>query len=200
MSTFFFFSPHWVIFEIELYVKKFLENSIAVSGYLFDESGLTIKVFGMILQVQSSLSGNYKVDSHLNLEHNQKGQLKEESENSPRQLKGPRIGLQTENGLILVFLFDVVRIESSNNYCFVYLSNKQSIFVSKSLKNFERCLGSYHFIRIHNSHIINLNYLDKIVKEGNHYAIMYDGNKLPISRRKYLNVMNLVRNYTMLVI
>lgn len=154
----------------------------------------------MILEVQSSLSGNYKASSSSFSREEQETQVFEEAKNVKHICGGAKIGLQSDNSLYLVSLCDVVRIESSNNYCFIYLSNDQSIFLSKSLKTFEKSLSSYEFVRIHNSHIINLNYLVKITKEGNYFAILYDGNKLPISRRKFPNVMRDVHRFAKLVI
>ena len=104
-----------------------------------------------------------------------------------------KLVLNAEGGIYFVYLSKILRIESTNNYCFVHLISGQSIFISKPLKSFELSLKQNGFYRIHNSHLINLEYLEKLTKDEGHYAIMANGIKLPVSRRKLPELMMYIK-------
>jgi len=137
----------------------------------------------MMLQTQSILSGSYSSD-------NSYSKREYSSEDNPNKNEkegtdpGRKLVLNAECGIYFICLNRIIRIESSNNYCFVHLISGQSLFIAKPLKSFELSLQDSGFYRIHNSHLINLTYLEKLTKDGGNYAIMVDGNRLPISRRK----------------
>ncbi|MGV6829922.1 MAG: LytTR family transcriptional regulator DNA-binding domain-containing protein [Flavobacteriales bacterium] len=48
----------------------------------------------------------------------------------------------------------------------------------------EQILNPYHFSRIHQSHLINLNHLKKYSKKDGGTVKMIDGTILPVSKRK----------------
>ena len=154
-----------------------------VTGYFLKKEEQTDKQHTMMLQTQSILSGSFsRDDSYSRRENGKKGSNKNRDfEDSYSDLK---LVLNAESGIYFIHLSNIIRIESSNNYCFVHLTSGQSLFISKPLKSFEISLQNCGFFRIHNSHLINLNYLEKLTKDGGYYAIMVDGNRLPISRRK----------------
>ena len=56
--------------------------------------------------------------------------------------------------------------------------------ISKTLKEYEELLTEHGFERIHQSHLINLNYLKSYIKKDGGYVIMADESHLPISQRK----------------
>lgn len=79
---------------------------------------------------------------------------------------------------------DVMYLTSSGNYTEIYLQDGSSTLSSKIIKVYEAILCDRNFIRIHNSHIINLDYLVKIEKENGLTCIMKNGTAIPVSRRK----------------
>ena len=95
-----------------------------------------------------------------------------------------RLAVNTTESLTLLNINDIVRCESNRNYTFIYLANKSKLIVSKTLMEFEDVLTKYHFLRIHNSHLINVNYMEKYVKSEGGYIVLLDGTKLPVAIRK----------------
>ena len=53
--------------------------------------------------------------------------------------------------------------------------------ISKNLQYFDEILSEYNFVRVHNSHLINLNYLKKYIKGKYAWAVMKDKSEIPIS-------------------
>ncbi len=82
---------------------------------------------------------------------------------------------------------DICYFQADNNSTDIHLNNGEMITAFKTLKHFEGIL-SYPFIRIHNSYIVNRNYISRI-HTGN--AVCYIKNstiKLPFSKSYKTNV------------
>lgn len=79
---------------------------------------------------------------------------------------------------------DIMYLTSSGNYTELFLENGNSTLSSKIIKVYESLLNERNFVRIHNSHIINLDYLVKIEKENGWICVMKNGTPIPVSRRK----------------
>lgn len=82
---------------------------------------------------------------------------------------------------------DICYLRADNNSTDIYLNNGEMITAFKTLKHFEGAL-SYPFIRIHNSYIVNRNYISRI-HSGN--ALCYIKNsteKLPFSKSYKINI------------
>ncbi len=95
-----------------------------------------------------------------------------------------RIALSNADGVHLFEISDIIRCESLDNYTKFYIKNNKPILISKTLKEYEELLAEHGFERIHQSHLINLNYLKSYIKKDGGYVIMADETHLPISHRK----------------
>ena len=62
--------------------------------------------------------------------------------------------------------------------------------MSKTLKDFENLLEPYNFCRIHNSHLINLEYMKSYDKGKGGYVHLSDGSVVEVSVRKKEDLMN----------
>jgi two-component system, LytTR family, response regulator len=94
-----------------------------------------------------------------------------------------KIAIPTTDGLEFIPIKNILHIESSSNYSKVYFKDRMPILVTKLLKDFEDMLLPYRFYRIHNSHLINLSYIQKYVK-ANGQVVMQDGTIIDVARRK----------------
>ena len=104
-----------------------------------------------------------------------------------------KIAVPTNEGLEFVVIKNIIRIESSSNYSRLYFTNGQSLFVTKLLKDFEELLLPYRFFRVHNSHVINLNYIRKYIRGEGGQVVMDNGDVVDVSRRKkeeFLSLLN----------
>jgi two-component system, LytTR family, response regulator len=95
-----------------------------------------------------------------------------------------RITLATSNGLVFTKTNDISHIESYGNYTFVYLASSERHLVSKNLKEFNEMLPQPPFFRTHQSFILNTEFVKKISTSELVVAIMNNGFKVPIARRK----------------
>ena len=99
-----------------------------------------------------------------------------------RQLN--KITLSSQEGILFLNLDQIVHLESEGSYTTFYLLNKDHHVVSRPMKEFETLLPEDEFFKIHQSHIINLSFVKKILKEDGGYVLMEDGFKAPIARRR----------------
>lgn len=95
-----------------------------------------------------------------------------------------KITLPTGNAYEIVNIKDIIRCEADGSYTVFYLSDKRKLMISFGLKHYEELLPENEFIRVHHHHLINMNHVVRFLKEDGGYAIMSDGSKIEISRRK----------------
>ncbi len=95
-----------------------------------------------------------------------------------------KIALPTLNGYRFVKVQYIVRCESDNNYTIFYLQTNEKIIVTRTLKEYEEMLKNDSFVRVHQSHLINLNHVEQYIKGDGGTAVMSDGSEVEISRRK----------------
>jgi len=103
-----------------------------------------------------------------------------------------KIAVPTNDGLEFIIIKNILRIESSTNYSRLFLINKQSLLVTRLLKDFEELLTPYRFFRVHNSHLINLNYISKYIRGDGGQVVMENGDVVDVSRRKKEEFLSLL--------
>ncbi|GAB3219609.1 response regulator transcription factor [Algoriphagus aestuariicola] len=104
--------------------------------------------------------------------------------NLSRNSERPKVALPSFTGYTFVHVADIVRCESDNTYTTFFLKDKRQIIVSRTLKDCEDMLEGYRFYRIHNSHLINLDYLAEYIKGEGGQVKLIDGTVLDVSRRR----------------
>ncbi|MBK9223286.1 MAG: response regulator transcription factor [Saprospiraceae bacterium] len=103
------------------------------------------------------------------------------------------ISLSTLDGIEFVPIVNIIRLEANGPYTHFYLKNNQKLMISKNLKEYEMMLTDYGFFRIHNSHLINLKEVKKIIKTDGGSAVMSDDSHVSISPRKKDEFMTLIQ-------
>lgn len=108
-----------------------------------------------------------------------------------------KISLPSNDGLTIVELKEIVRLEAAGNYSTVYLANEQSIVVTKTLFQFEEILDGLNFIRIHNTHLINLDYVKRYQRGQGGTVTMNDGTQLAVSRGRKAEFIDALKTYSL---
>ena len=105
-----------------------------------------------------------------------------------------KLVLKTQESVHVVDLNEIIRCEADKNYTFFYLNNGKKILVSRTLKDFEMLLGNHGFFRAQQSHLINLEYIDRYDKQEGGSVIMKDGASVPLSSAKKDQFFQLLEN------
>jgi two-component system LytT family response regulator len=95
-----------------------------------------------------------------------------------------QIALPTFEGLQMVNIDTIISCTSHSNYTKVHLKKGHYLVVSKTLGDVEELLKEYAFIRVHHSHLVNINEIDKWIKIDGGHLVMSDGSRVEVSRHK----------------
>ncbi len=109
-----------------------------------------------------------------------------------------KITLPTGNAYEIVNVKDIVRCEADGSYTYFFLTDKRKLMVSASLKHYEELLPESDFIRVHHHNLINMNHVIRFLKEDGGYAVMTDGSKIEVSRRKKDVFMDRLKSYKLI--
>ena len=80
---------------------------------------------------------------------------------------------------------NVAFINAADIYSRIHIINGEEITIRKALSHMEYELRNYKFYRIHRSYLVNMNYVREIDRDS---IVLKDNKRIPISRRKYMNV------------
>ncbi len=106
-----------------------------------------------------------------------------------------RISLNTQERIAVVDIDQIVRCEADGNNTWFVLASGEKIFVTRTLKQFEQLLAQHQFIRVHQSHLLNLAYIREYVKKDGGYLKLKNGDIVPVSLRKKAEVMELLERW-----
>ncbi|MEZ4792216.1 MAG: LytTR family DNA-binding domain-containing protein [Gelidibacter sp.] len=95
-----------------------------------------------------------------------------------------KISIPTVEGYSFIEVSDIIRCQSDVNYTTIFTIHNKKIIVSKTLKIFEELLADCNFFRVHNSHLINLDYVKKYAKGKGGYVTMVDNTDIEVSTRR----------------
>jgi two-component system LytT family response regulator len=91
-----------------------------------------------------------------------------------------KLVLKTQESVHVVEIDDIIRCESDKNYTLFFFNNSKKILVSKTLKDFDVLLSGLTFFRAQQSHLINLNYVERYDRHDG-TIMMKDGSAIPLA-------------------
>ena len=104
-----------------------------------------------------------------------------------------KIMLSNSDGRNWIEINDIIRCESDGNYTMFYIKNSKPILISKTLKEFVSRFSMFNFERVHQSHLINFNYVKSVTKGTALTIELDDKTVIPVSRRKKEQVVNVLK-------
>jgi len=107
-----------------------------------------------------------------------------------------KIALQQQKEIRYVALTDIIRCEADNTYTFFYLNTGERILVSKGLKEYADMLPTDNFLRIHQSHLVNISFVKSWLKEDGGVLLLTNSDKLPVSRPNREKVKSVLEGFT----
>lgn len=95
-----------------------------------------------------------------------------------------KIAIPTTDGFDFISVSDIVRCEAQGSYTKIHLNDSRSFLISRPLKDYESLLPEDIFFRIHNSHLINLNYIKKYNRGRGGFIELEDNSKIEVATRR----------------
>lgn len=103
-----------------------------------------------------------------------------------------KIVLRTLNTVHVIEIDNIIRCESDRNYTAFYLVDEEKILISRSMKEFDEMLEGHGFLRVHNSHLINLNFVRKFLKDEL-ICVLRDNSSIPVAYRKREELLDAIK-------
>jgi two-component system LytT family response regulator len=69
------------------------------------------------------------------------------------------------------------------------------MLVSKTLKFYADLLKEVGFLKVHQSHLINIKYIKEFIKSDGGYLILRDNSNIPVSVRKRNKVLEALKSF-----
>ncbi|MFZ6050523.1 LytR/AlgR family response regulator transcription factor [Halocola ammonii] len=105
-----------------------------------------------------------------------------------------KITLYHSRGFKVIDDTDIVRLKAESNCTNIYFADGSKYLDTKTLRVYEDFLNPVRFVRIHKSHMINLDFLEEYNSQDGNKVILKDGTELPVSRGRLTNFMDRVKN------
>lgn len=135
----------------------------------------TNELIESIEKAQLSQINQFEIKTKLNNYHN----------NINLQNSNKRITLNTTDSVYSIKIKDIIYCKSDKNYTDIYFRETKKLLISKTLKDFELLLTDFGFFRVHQSFLVNMNYVSHYEKDGlGGNAILENNTKIPVSSRK----------------
>ncbi len=96
----------------------------------------------------------------------------------------PRITLRNSDEIKIISVDQIIRCESDSSYTTFHFIDGSRFLVSKTLKSYSSLLLPFQFMRVHQSHLVNLNQVQSYMKADGGYLLMSDGSEIPVAIRK----------------
>jgi len=101
------------------------------------------------------------------------------------------IAITTNKGLTFIKNSVIIYCLSAGSYTYIYLEDGRKLMVSKNLKEVSAMLDYHHFVRIHNSHLINLYHTCGFINNGKNCVQMSNGEELAVARNRKKDFLEL---------
>jgi len=85
----------------------------------------------------------------------------------------------------LVKTSEILYLEADDNYCRIFLTGKEKILVTKSLKSYEDELSPNIFFRCHKSYLVNISHIKEyVIGRNESKIILNDTTSIQVARRR----------------
>lgn len=119
--------------------------------------------------------------------------LKDLSQNLLHNKQSNRIAISHTKGLKIVDDDTITHLEASGNCTVLYFTDGTRYLDTRTLKIYENLLNPNKFVRVHKSHIINLNMLEEYLNEDGHFVVLKGGIRIPVARNRVSDFVKMLK-------
>ncbi len=168
---------HFKTFPFEVIFVTAYDN-YAIKAIRFSASDYILKP----INLNELISAVEKVCTHISLQ-TENERIRQLYQNTINPANA-RIGIPVSDRIEFVEVKTIIRCQGESNYTHLYFTEKKPLLVAKSLVEFEELLADHGFIRVHKSHLVNMNHVISISKNDGGTLILSNGDSILISRRR----------------
>lgn len=190
--------PDGTGFDILTSIPKIDFKVIFVTGHdEFALKAIKLSAFDYLLKPidKNELKATIERAREMILHDEEVMKLKALQENLNQKKQPKRIILKTAESIHFVAIAEIIRAEADSNYTRFFLSGGKKIMVSRTLKEFVNLLEYSGMIRVHQSHLVNVEFIDRIVKTDGGYIVLKDGSEIPVSPTLKKTVIEKIKEF-----
>jgi two-component system LytT family response regulator len=95
-----------------------------------------------------------------------------------------KLAIPTLEGLHFIDMKDITFCVADGNYTTIHTHQSQKYLISKTLKETEDLIRHPAFFRVHQSYLVNLNFIKQYMKGSGGNLILQDGSNIPVARAR----------------
>ncbi len=112
-----------------------------------------------------------------------------------REKAAKKLVLRTSGDWYVVDVTGIIRCQADNVYTTFFLASGEKIMVSKGLGEYADLLDKYGFVRVHQSHLVNIDFIKKLDKTDGGFLILKDKTEIPVSARRKQMIMDILNRF-----
>lgn len=155
-------------------------DSYAIKAFEFNALDYILKPIE-VKQLGKALEKAKKLVSH---KYITKEELEVVLDNYNKKEEDMKLAIYEASTISFVAVKDIVWCEADGNYTTFYFADGTKKVATKTLKMIELQLPGSLFYRVHQSNVINLNFVKEYCKEEGGYVVLTDNTKINIARRR----------------
>jgi two-component system LytT family response regulator len=95
-----------------------------------------------------------------------------------------KIALPQREGYEFIEVSTIIYCQAEGAYTKVFITDKKTMLISRTLGDVEELLPSEMFQRIHHSTLVNVTYISQFLRTDGGYIVLKNGEKLSVSKAK----------------
>jgi two-component system LytT family response regulator len=152
-------------------VKAFKHNAVDFLLKPIDFNAIIIAIYKVIKRIEMERAFQNQKINNIN------------ALNTVNQ-KNDYVAVASLEKIELIPMTEIIFCKADGKYTVFVLSNGNKIMSSRNLGEYSTILDSSYFFRIHNSYIINLRHISKILKKDGYFCELSNGAILPVAKRR----------------
>lgn len=96
--------------------------------------------------------------------------------------KNKKIAIPLSGKVVFLNIDEIVFCKSDGNYTTIFLKDETSYLYSKKIKDVFELLNAEYIVRVHQSYLVNMNYVKEYVKNEGYYLILENTKTIPVSK------------------
>ncbi|BDS09595.1 LytR/AlgR family response regulator transcription factor [Aureispira anguillae] len=103
---------------------------------------------------------------------------------SPSSAAPKRLALPSKNSFVFLEVNNIMYCLADGSYTTFVCNKHKKYLVAKSMKEYASLLEDLGFVRVHRSAIVNLNYVERLIRTRPQSIVMEDGTSIAIARSR----------------
>lgn len=95
-----------------------------------------------------------------------------------------KIAVPVDQGYLMINISDIVMCTANSNYAVILKNNDKKIIISKPLKYLDELLKTHGFCRVHQSYLININYMESYSRTDGGIITLLNGQTVTVSKSR----------------